>query len=75
LAQDGCVVKTAGVDESIWLFEGPAYICESQDQAVADILGDKVKEGDVVVIRYEGPKAVQVCRKCYTLPVILKPKV
>ena len=56
LAQDGCVVKTAGVDESIWLFEGPAYICESQDQAVADILGDKVKEGDVVVIRYEGPK-------------------
>ncbi|MDE1062796.1 MAG: dihydroxy-acid dehydratase, partial [Pseudomonadales bacterium] len=43
-------------DESIWLFEGPAYICESQDQAVADILGDKVKEGDVIVIRYEGPK-------------------
>jgi dihydroxy-acid dehydratase len=56
LAEDGCVVKTAGVDESIWLFEGPAYICESQDQAVADILGDKVKEGDVIVIRYEGPK-------------------
>ena len=56
LAEDGCVVKTAGVDESIWLFEGPAYICESQDQAVADILGDKVKEGDVIVIRYEGPR-------------------
>ncbi|HCI02422.1 MAG TPA: dihydroxy-acid dehydratase, partial [Oceanospirillaceae bacterium] len=55
LAADGCVVKTSGVDESIWVFEGPAHICESQDDAVADILGDKVKAGDVVVIRYEGP--------------------
>ena len=55
LAEDGCVVKTSGVDESIWVFEGPAHICESQDEAVANILGDKVKEGDVVVIRYEGP--------------------
>jgi dihydroxy-acid dehydratase len=55
LAVDGCVVKTSGVDESIWVFEGPAHICESQDDAVADILGDKVKAGDVVVIRYEGP--------------------
>ena len=55
LAQDGCVVKTSGVDESIWVFEGPAHICESQDEAVAHILGDKVKSGDVVVIRYEGP--------------------
>jgi dihydroxy-acid dehydratase len=55
LAEDGCVVKTSGVDESIWVFEGPAHICESQDEAVAHILGDKVKEGDVVVIRYEGP--------------------
>ena len=56
IAEDGCVVKTAGVDESIHVFEGPAYICESQDSAVADILADKVKPGDVVVIRYEGPK-------------------
>jgi len=55
LAEDGCVVKTSGVDESIWVFEGPAHICESQDEAVAHILGDKVKSGDVVVIRYEGP--------------------
>ncbi|RDE18955.1 dihydroxy-acid dehydratase [Motiliproteus coralliicola] len=56
IAEDGCVVKTSGVDESIWVFEGSAYICESQDQAVADILADKVKPGDVVVIRYEGPR-------------------
>jgi dihydroxy-acid dehydratase len=56
IAIDGCVVKTSGVDESIWVFEGTAYVVESQDQAVADILDGKVKEGDVVVIRYEGPK-------------------
>ena len=56
IALDGCVVKTAGVDESVLVFEGPAYICESQDDAVADILAEKVKPGDVVVIRYEGPK-------------------
>ncbi|MDI3406837.1 dihydroxy-acid dehydratase [Streptomyces cavernicola] len=56
LAVDGCVVKTAGVDESIWTFEGPAVVCESQEQAVEKILTQQVKEGDVVVIRYEGPK-------------------
>ncbi|AJF65787.1 dihydroxy-acid dehydratase [Streptomyces vietnamensis] len=56
LAVDGCVVKTAGVDESIWTFEGPAVVCESQDEAVQKILLKEVKEGDVVVIRYEGPK-------------------
>ena len=56
IAQDGCVVKTSGVDESIWTFEGPAFICESQEAAVDDILNDRVKPGDVVVIRYEGPK-------------------
>ncbi len=56
IAEDGCVVKTSGVDDSILVFEGSAYICESQDQAVEDILADKVKEGDVVIIRYEGPK-------------------
>ena len=56
IALDGCVVKTAGVDESILVFEGSAYVTESQDDAVADILDDKVKAGDVVVVRYEGPK-------------------
>ncbi|MFJ6696249.1 dihydroxy-acid dehydratase [Streptomyces sp. NPDC091272] len=56
LAVDGCVVKTAGVDESIWTFEGPAVVCESQEQAVEKILLKEVKAGDVVVIRYEGPK-------------------
>ncbi|WP_328633130.1 dihydroxy-acid dehydratase [Streptomyces sp. NBC_00356] len=56
LAEDGCVVKTAGVDESIWTFEGPAVVCESQEEAVEKILLKQVKEGDVVVIRYEGPK-------------------
>ena len=56
LAVDGCVVKTAGVDESIHVFEGRARVYESQDAAVAGILGDEVKSGDVVVIRYEGPK-------------------
>ena len=56
IAEKGCVVKTAGVDEEVWVFEGPVYLCESQDSAVRDILDDKVKAGDVVVIRYEGPK-------------------
>ncbi|MEU3860562.1 dihydroxy-acid dehydratase [Streptomyces sp. NPDC028722] len=56
LAVDGCVVKTAGVDESIWTFEGPAVVCESQEEAVQRILTQEVKDGDVVVIRYEGPK-------------------
>ncbi len=56
IAEDGCVVKTSGVDESILVFSGPAYVCESQEQAVEDILADKVKPGDVVVIRYEGPR-------------------
>jgi dihydroxy-acid dehydratase len=56
IALDGCVVKTAGVDESILVFEGPAYVTESQDEAVADVLADKVKAGDIVVVRYEGPR-------------------
>ncbi|NRP96206.1 Dihydroxy-acid dehydratase [Marinobacterium sp. xm-g-59] len=56
LAQDGCVVKTAGVDDSILVFEGPAHITESQDEAVDHILNDLVKAGDVVIVRYEGPK-------------------
>lgn len=56
IAIDGCVVKTAGVDESIFRFSGPAKVFRSQDEAVEGILGDKVKAGDVVVITYEGPK-------------------
>ncbi|MBL8395047.1 MAG: dihydroxy-acid dehydratase [Candidatus Accumulibacter sp.] len=56
IAEDGCIVKTAGVDESIWAFSGPARVFESQDDAVQAILGDQVAAGDVVVIRYEGPK-------------------
>ncbi len=56
IAIDGCVVKTSGVDESCWVFEGPAHVIESQDQAVEHILNGKVKAGDVVVIRYEGPR-------------------
>ena len=56
IAEDGCIVKTAGVDDSILKFTGPAYVVESQDDAVNDILTGKVKEGDVVVIRYEGPR-------------------
>lgn len=56
VALDGCVVKTAGVDESILKFSGPAVVFESQDAAVKGILGNEVKAGDVVVIRYEGPR-------------------
>ncbi|WP_371170231.1 dihydroxy-acid dehydratase [Aliiroseovarius sp. 2305UL8-7] len=56
IALDGCIVKTAGVDASILTFTGTAHVCESQDAAVSDILTGKVKEGDVVVIRYEGPR-------------------
>jgi dihydroxy-acid dehydratase len=56
LAPDGCIVKTAGVDQSLLRFEGPARIFESQESAVEGILGDKVIAGDVVIIRYEGPK-------------------
>ena len=56
IAMDGCIVKTAGVDESIWKFKGTAVVFESQEEAVEGILGGKVKAGDVVIIRYEGPK-------------------
>jgi len=56
IAIDGCVVKTAGVDESIWHFEGPAKVYDSQDMACEAILNDEVKAGDVVVITHEGPK-------------------
>src|SRR5690606_15335351 len=56
IAEDGCVVKTAGVDEDNLIFEGPAHITESQDEAVKHILEDKVKAGSVVIVRYEGPR-------------------
>ena len=56
IAENGCVVKTAGVDDSILVFEGKAKIFESQDDAVRGILADEVQSGDVVIIRYEGPK-------------------
>ena len=56
IATDGCVVKTSGVPEECWVFEGPAHICESQDDAVEDILQGRVVAGDVVIVRYEGPK-------------------
>ena len=56
IAQDGCVVKTAGVDESLWHFEGPAVVFDSQEDACDGILSGKVKKGDCVVITHEGPK-------------------
>ena len=56
IAQDGCVVKTAGVDESLWHFEGPAVVFDSQEDACEGILGGKVNRGDCVVITHEGPK-------------------
>jgi len=56
ISLDGCVVKTAGVDDNLMVFEGPAHVVESQDEAVENILEDKVKSGDIVVVIYEGPK-------------------
>ena len=56
IAQDGCVVKTAGVDEALWHFEGPAVVFDSQEEACEGILGGRVKKGDCVVITHEGPK-------------------
>lgn len=56
LAPDGAIVKTAGVPEHQWDFTGTAFVTESQEEAVESILGKKVKEGDVVIVRYEGPK-------------------
>jgi len=56
IAPDGCVVKTAGVDDALLVFEGPAHVTESQDEAVEHILNGSVKAGEVVVVRYEGPR-------------------
>lgn len=68
LAEDGCIVKTAGVDASILRFEGKARVFESQEEACEGILSGKVKAGDVVIIRYEAPKGAPVCRRCSTPP-------
>ena len=62
------MVKTAGVDESILVFSGPARVCESQEEAVAKILAGEIVKGDVVLIRYEGRGAVRACRKCFIRP-------
>ncbi|MFA0809888.1 dihydroxy-acid dehydratase [Microbulbifer epialgicus] len=56
LAPNGCVVKTSGVDEALWHFEGPAHVVESQEEAVSHILEGKVRKGDAIIVRYEGPK-------------------
>jgi len=56
IALDGCIVKTAGVDENNLVFSGPAHIFESQDHAIEGILNNQVKAGEVIVIRYEGPR-------------------
>jgi len=56
IAEDGCVVKTAGVDDANLRFSGPAHVCESQEAAVDAILNDRVRPGDVVIVRYEGPR-------------------
>ena len=56
IAEDGCVVKTAGVDESILVFTGEAHVTESQEEAVANILDEKIKAGNVIIVRYEGPR-------------------
>ncbi len=75
IALDGCIVKTAGVDESILKFTGTARVFESQDAAVDAILGHDIKAGDVVVIRYEGPRGGPACKKCFTQPATLNRKV
>ena len=67
LPEEGCIVKTAGVDEEILKFTGKIRLFESQDAAVEEILADKIKEGDVVLIIYEGPKGGLECKRCCTL--------
>lgn len=68
IAVDGCVVKTAGVPENQYVFRGPAAITESQEEAVEAILSKRIKAGDVVVVRYEAPRAARACRRCSTPP-------
>ena len=75
IAQDGCVVKTAGVDESIWKFTGPAKVFDSQEAACDGILGGKVVSGDVVVITHEARKVGRACRRCCILLPISSPAI
>ena len=75
IAQDGCVVKTAGVDESIWKFTGPAKVFDSQDAACDGILGGKVVSGDVVVITHEGPKGGPGMQESFILLLISNPAI
>jgi len=70
LAEKGCIVKTAGVEPENLLHRGPARIYESQDDAVSGILAGEVQAGEVVLIRYEGPKGGPACRRCSTPPAI-----
>lgn len=74
LAEDGCIVKTAGVDDSILKFSGPARIFESQDSAVLGILNGKIKPGDIVLIRYEGPRGGPGMQEMLYLTSYLKSK-
>ncbi|MDE5712697.1 MAG: dihydroxy-acid dehydratase, partial [Muribaculaceae bacterium] len=74
IAKDGCVVKTAGVDESIFIFSGPAKVFHSQEEAVDGILKDKVKSGDVVVITFEGPKGGPGMQEMLYPPSYIKSK-
>ncbi len=68
LAEDGCIVKTAGVDASILEFAGPAGSSRARTRRSEGILGGRVAAGDVVLIRYEGPKGGPACRRCCTRP-------
>ena len=72
IAHDGCVVKTAGVDPSIWKFSGPAKVFDSQEDACEAILGGKVKSGDCVVITHEGLREAPACRRCFIQRLILR---
>jgi dihydroxy-acid dehydratase len=74
IARDGCVVKTAGVDPSIFKFSGPAVVFESQDEACEDILKGRVKPGDVVIIRYEGPRGGPGMQEMLYLTTYIKSK-
>ena len=68
LAEDGCIVKTAGVDESIWTFSGPAVVCESQEDAVEAILAKRIKEATSSSSATRAPRAARACRRCSTRP-------
>lgn len=69
IAQNGCVVKTAGVDPVLWHFEGPAVCFDSQEDACEGILGGKVNSGDCVVITHEVRRVALACRRCSTQPL------